>query len=394
MPAFPRLRVAHLLLMTLLYFCSVGFLMQFPRFVLRIGGTPQDVGWLLALGLIPALLLARPVAEWNHRIGGRWPALIGALVAVLSNVLMLSVEHVGLWMYALRMLYAVGHTLIFSTLFAQAAFLTDNPVQRAKVIGWLAVTTQLGNAVGSTLGEITYQASLTTFWLGGAGFALLAGLLGACWTLRPAKVDQVDRKNPEPIGARYRWPPEAWATVGIAMTFAGVTQFLPAFVDHLVASGAAAEPFAASWFITSALLIVAVVRLVGGWFGAVLLRPPVLAVCHAILLLTLLLVPAMHTRQQALLLGIGFGISYGWLYPALSSLAFNRVPAHARAKVAGWLVMAFECGFRLSPIGLGAVITFAGYRAMFFSLAIGYAAVLLIAWSVAKNSNRLAPVRA
>ncbi len=386
MPPLPRWPVLLLLTIAGIYFCSGAFLMQFPRIILGLGGSAQDVGWLLALGLIPALLLAGAVGEWNRRLGGRWPMLIGGLLAALSNALMLTVDQVGIWMLVLRLVFAVGHTMVFGTLFAQAAFLVDHPLQRAKLIGWLAVVIQIGNAAGSALGEAAYYQGATVFWFGAAGIGLVVVVLGVCWTVKPATLPE----QPQLSDVKPSWPGEVWAIAAVGMAFAGVTQFLPAFIDYLGHSGAIAAPFAAAWFITPALLVVALVRLVGGYFAAVLLRPWVLAICHLILLLTLLLVPLMHTLHQAVWLGLAFGLSYGWLYPALSALAFERVPAQERGRMAGWLVAAFEVGFRLSPIGLGALITHAGYGAMFIGLALAYAAVLLSAWGVSSKAGRLA----
>ncbi|RJG01906.1 MFS transporter [Noviherbaspirillum sedimenti] len=387
LPPLPRLRVLHLLAMAGFYFCAGAFLMQFPRIILRFGGSAQDVGWILALGLVPVLCLAGAVGDWNRRRGGRWPLVVGGIFAVLGNVLMLWVEHVGLGMLALRMLFAVGHAMVFGTLFAQAAFLVDHPLQRARLIGWLAVVIQVGNAIGSVLGEMAYLRGMVAFWLGSAGLGLVLVALGACWSFKPAAV-VAPAQAP---AIKLRWPGEIWAIAAVGMAFAGMTQFLPAFIDHLGQSGVVAEPFAAAWFLTPALLVVALVRLAGGYFAAVLLRPWVLAICHFVLLLTMLLVPWMHGPRQAMLLGLAFGLSYGWLYPALSALAFDRVPAQARGRVAGWLVAAFEVGFRLSPIGLGALITLVGYGAMFFGLALAYAAVLLIGWGVTRKSFQFAP---
>lgn len=381
-PPLPRLRVLHLLALAGFYFCSGAFLMQFPRIILQLGGSAQDVGWILALGLIPVLCLASRVGDWNRRRGGRWPIVAGAAMTVLSNTLMIWIEHVGWGMLALRLLYAVGHAMVFGTLFAQAAFLVDHPLQRARLIGWLAVVIQVGNAIGSLLGEAAYLKGSSAFWLGSASLGMLVVTLGACW---PAKPPAMDAAAQAPLAGKLQWPGEVWTIAAVGMAFAGATQFLPAFIDHLGQNGAVAQPFAAAWFLTPALLLVALVRLAGGYFAAVLLRPWVLAVCHLILMLTMLLVPWMHTPQQAVLLGLAFGLSYGWLYPALSALAFDRVPADARGKVAGWLVAAFEVGFRLSPIALGTLITHYGYGTMFVSLVLAYAAVLLIAMYVARK---------
>jgi MFS family permease len=331
------------------------------------------------------------VGDWNRRRGGRWPLTVGAVLTVMSNVLMVWVEQVGAGMLALRMLFAVGHAMVFGTLFAQAAFIADHPLQRAKVIGWLAVVIQVGNAVGSLVGEYAYLKGNSAFWLGSAGLGLVVVALGFCWSVKP---DASEAAPQAALTDKMRWPGEVWTIAAVGMAFAGLTQFLPAFIDHLGRSGAVMQPFAAAWFLTPAMLVVALVRLAGGYFAAVLLRPWVLAVCHLILMLTMLLVPWMHTLQQAVFLGLAFGLSYGWLYPALSALAFDRVPAEARGKVAGWLVAAFEVGFRLSPIALGTFITHYGYGAMFGSLVLAYAVVLLIARHVAAKKVSLAPVGA
>jgi MFS family permease len=380
-PALPRWRVTHLFLMTALYFCSAGFQFQFPRDVLRMGGTAQQAGLLVSLGLIPALLLARSIGEWNRLSGGRWPALLGGLVVILSNVLMLTADHVGGWMVSLRLLFGVGHMLMSITLFAQAAFLVEDPVQRATIIGWQAVMTQLGNAIGGTIGEHAYHYGAAAFWLGSCGFALLAAILAACWTVKPKAALVV---SPNDVPVKFGWPPEVWGIVAIAMAFSGVTQFIPPFVDHLSSTGEII-PFAASWFVTSALLMIALVRLVGSYYASRLLHPAVLKICHGVLLLALLAVPWLHTKYEAVFLGLAFGMAYGWLYPALNALAFNRLPAEARGKVAGWMVTAYEIGFRLSPIGFGTLISYSGYRAMFFGLVMTYCMILLVSWKADKR---------
>ncbi|MBI1890386.1 MAG: MFS transporter [Burkholderiales bacterium] len=389
MPTLPRLRLAHLLAMTGIYFCSVGFMLQFPRYILRMGCSATLVGWLLAIGLIPALLLARPIGEWNRRLGGRWPMVIGGLIALAGNLPMLWLDQFGVAMVVSRIVYAIGHSMFFGSLFAQAAFMVEHPAQRVKVIGWMAVMTQVGNAVGGTLGEMAYQHSNAAYWWGSAAFGLAATVLGACWSLRPQADIDAETKAAD---ARLSWSPEIWATVAVAMAFAGATQFVPAFIDDLVKNGTIEKPFAASWFLTTALLVVASVRLIGGYFAQRLLHPRVLLACHFILLATFVALPWMHTLPVAILLGLAFGLSYGWLYPALSALAFTNVPSEARGVVSGWLMVAFEIGFRLTPIGMGALIAYSGYRAMFIGLALAYVVIVAFGWSVNRRSLQAATV--
>lgn len=386
----PHKRVIHLLLMAALYFCAAAFLMQFPRYILQIGGSAQDAGWLLALGLIPALLMGGMVGDWNRRIGGRVPAALGCALVVASTLAMLAVEHLGVGMVAIRMLYAVGHSMVFVTLFSQAAFMVDHPVQRAKVIGWLAIAVQLGNALGGTLGELAYLRGIQNYWLESAAIASLALIMAAFLPvgLRIPVAPVVSGDS-----ARIAWPVEVWSIAAVGMAFAGLAQFLPTFIDHLGRTGQLEETFVAAWFITPALLVVAAVRLVGGIFAAKLLKPWVLGVCHSLLVATLILVPWLQTREQAIGLALMFGLGYGWLYPALCALAFEGKTPEARGKVAGWLVAAFEVGFRLSPVGLGLMITYFGYHAMFLSLAAAYGLLVLLARGkarIARANGRLA----
>ncbi len=372
-----RIRLAHLLVTGGIYFCATSFLMQFPRYILQIGGDAQDAGWLLALGLVPALLLAAPAGEWNRRHGGRWPALLGTALVAASNLLMLCVPVVGPALFGIRMLYAIGHTLMFATLFTQAALMTSDVVSRVKLIGWLAVVIQVGNAIGGTIGELALLSGVTVYWAGSAGLAMVAGVLGVFFPLRNEPPEQNGNAS---IKTNSAWPAEVWAVAAVGMAFAGLTQFMPTYVEHLGRSGQVAESFAAAWFITPALLVVALVRLAGGYFAARLLRSQVLLACHALLVLTMLLLPHITSLAEALLLSIAFGLSYGWLYPALNGLAFQHTSAEARGRVSGWLINAFEIGFRFSTVGLGALIVNFGYPAMFFGLAGAYIAVLIWGW--------------
>jgi len=377
----PRLRVLQLTALAAIYFCSTAFMMQFPRYVLLIGGSAEDVGWLLALGLPPALLLSGRVGDWNRRIGGRLPAIAGCLLVIVCNLLMLTVDRLDWVMVALRLFYAIGHSIVFATLFTQAALMVDHPVQRAKIIGWLAIAIQLGNAAGGTLGELAYLRGTANYWLENVAIASLALILAALWPNRPAPTSA----PPSVAAGKVRWPGELWSMAAVGIAFAGLLQFLPAFVEYIGRSGQVAEPFIAAWFITPALLVVAGVRLIGGFYAASLLRPQVLIACHLLLLTTLLLVPDMHNREQAVGLALMFGLGYGWLYPALSTLAFSHAPPEARGKVAGWVVAAFEIGYRGSSVGLGLMITHYGYSAMFYSLVAAYCVLLAIAWRQAQR---------
>jgi MFS family permease len=388
--------ITNLFILTGIYFCTGAFTMQFPRYVLKLGGTAQDAGWLIAIGLLPTLFLGPTIGDWVRRVGTRKPIQIGLAIAILANLLMLTVQALGPWLIAIRLIAAFGHTIVFVTVITSAAILVDHPVQRAQVMGWLAVVIQLGNAVGGLVGELAYKAGNVTYWVACAAITvvvLVLSIWSSSQTVTPEKPnDQDAAKTPAHVG----WPAELWALAAVGMAFAGLSQFIPTYIEHLGNTGVLHEIFAAAWFLTPALLIIASVRLVGGYYAARLLRPQVLLACHGLLIATMLLLPWMNSRIEAILFAVMFGLSYGWLYPALSSLSFARVVPEARGRLSGRVVIAFELGYRIGPIGLGALITNAGYPAMFMAMAAGYitllvSGILFTKWSALRLQASVRP---
>ncbi|MGZ5858987.1 MAG: MFS transporter, partial [Burkholderiaceae bacterium] len=353
----PRAALVNLYLVAGLYFCTGAFTMQFPRYILKMGGTAQAAGWLIAIGLLPTLFLGPALGDWVRRIGTRKPIQLGLGLAIVANLLMLSVDSIGPWMIFIRLVAAFGHTIVSVTLITSAAMLVDHPVQRAQVIGWLAVVIQIGNAIGGLVGELAYQAGNFWYWSACAMITFVVVVLSMWSSVRFAAPVETTDQNSQNEVVHVGWPLELWALGAVGMAFAGLSQFMPTYIEYLGKTGALQEVFAAAWFLTPALLVIASVRLVGGYFAAKLLRPSILMTCHGLLLATIILLPWIHSRTEAVILAIFFGLSYGWLYPALSSLAFTRVAAAARGRVSGRLVIAFELGYRLGPIGLGALIT-------------------------------------
>lgn len=394
--SLPRAALINLYLLAGIYFCTGAFTMQFPRYILHMGGTAQAAGWLIAIGLLPTLFLGPALGDWVRRIGTRKPIQIGLGLAIAANLLMLSVDSIGPWMVFIRLVAAFGHTIVSVTLITSAAMLVDHPVQRAQVIGWLAVVIQMGNALGGLVGEVAYQAGNFWYWSSCAMITVVVVVLSIWSSARSAAPVEKNDPNPQNDVSHVGWPLELWALGAVGMAFAGLSQFMPTYIEFLGKSGALHQVFAAAWFLTPALLVIASVRLVGGYYAAKLLRPSVLMTCHGLLLATIILLPWIHSRTEAVILAIMFGLSYGWLYPALSSLAFTRVAASARGRVSGRLVIAFELGYRLGPIGLGALITNAGYPSMFMGLAIGYVAIIAMCtifskWDLLKLKSPINP---
>jgi predicted MFS family arabinose efflux permease len=107
-------------------------------------------------------------------------------------------------------------------------------------------------------------------------------------------------------------------------------------------------------------------------------RSFILRFCHAGLLISLIAIPFISSLTSSILIAIGFGLSYGLIYPSLNAEVLTICPAQHRGKVSGALTLVFETGFRgYAPIA-GSLIVLSGYSALFWTTALIYLAGLFI----------------
>jgi len=74
---------------------------------------------------------------------------------------------------------------------------------------------------------------------------------------------------------------------------------------------------------------------------------------------------AFLTPSTLVLVGVGLGISHGFIYPALSAAGLSEVPSRGRAAFMGWFACAFNAGNALSALTLGPVADQFGYPIIF-----------------------------
>ena len=333
-----------------------------PKFVVtQLLGSPSQVGYVGATSVVAAVL----VSPWCGKVldrGPRRPLLFaGCVLSALGALAFLGVTQVGWYLYAVRALQGAAYTLYFV---AAATYVADlSPASRlGQALGWFGCAGLAMNAVATLIAERIAQ---TYGWNGVFYSAAVAGLLGAVITLFLREPPAKPKRAAGALAARSSLPTSrlvvmlaavaAGAAFGAMFTFTqplalslGDTKMGPLFAGYTVTAlgvrvffGSAADRFGRARVSGLALafysLVVAVTAgLSRGWLGVV---------------------------------GLGFGLAHGALYPSLNALALEGVEREQRGMVGALFNAAFNAGVFIVTFCFGQIAQAYGYRVVFLLVA-------------------------
>jgi len=143
-------------LAVLIFVCfvdAIGFMIivpLLPFYALRLHGTPETVGWLIASFSIAQLLSAPVWGRVSDRYGRRPALLIGLTASTIAFAVFGLADAVWL-LFVSRVVQGAGG----GTTGVAQAYVADTvePKDRARALGWLSATTNLGVALGPVLGS-------------------------------------------------------------------------------------------------------------------------------------------------------------------------------------------------------------------------------------------------
>lgn len=349
-----------------------------PKFVVtQLFGSPSQVGYVGATSVVAAVL----VSPWCGKVldrGPRRPLLFaGCLLSAVAALAFLGVTQVGWYLYAVRALQGASYTLYFV---AAATYVADlSPASRlGQALGWFGCAGLAMNAVATLIAERIAQSH---GWHAVFYSAAAAGLLGAIITLflrepptkpKRAATTLLPTSLPTSRLVVMLAAVAAGAAFGVMFTFTqplalslGDTNMGPLFAGYTVMAlgvrvffGSAADRFGRARVSGLALafysLVVAVTAgLSRGWLGVV---------------------------------GLGFGLAHGALYPSLNALALEGVEREQRGMVGALFNAAFNAGVFLVTFCFGQIAQAYGYRVVFLLVACFSVSGSLLLWAQSRKS--------
>jgi len=333
------------------FFLNFSQLILMPKYILHIGLTPEDVGFVMGAFSITVLAALPVVGFVSRRISNRALFVTGAGLMCFTTPIYVSACDTHALLYALRIVQGIGFSSAFGISAAMVFDIYGESEQRLH-IGILTVCNIITHALGPSLGEylIIHYGYDAYFWVG-ACFGIISFVMGF---FLPGKAKRLKTSS----GSCRRAYPCAAGTTIMGMIFGSVAIFMPPYLETL--SIVDSSPFFIS-FVSGSLLVwfflhryMKNLRDASSWMIAVLFFV-LLPLCSG----------CLDKIHMLVVISVLFGAGYGYLYPTLNTIMLRAIPDKTSAANTVF-VWSFNLGMLIASVGSGLIIDRWGYRIAFF----------------------------
>lgn len=337
-----------------------------PVYLLHIGGSRRDVGYVMAAYTVGAMVM-RPVAgALVDRWGRKKTTVVALLLTVIATTLYRFAGDVPL-LTAVRCFHGLAFGMVGTAIGTMVIDIL--PVGRfSEGIGYFGLTSSFSMAI----------TPMIAFWLihhYGFPILFLAVVILTMLSLSSSLLVQSrhDHAGDAPeIG--LPGPPRSILT-GLmekaALPASGVMFFISVVfgaVMSFIALYAAEQGITnIGPFFTALALVMLVTRPLSGRWADRGGADKILLAAHLAVFFGLVTVGLSHTMGGFILTGALLGTGFGFFIPTLQALAVRYVPVNRRGAATGTYMISIDLGIGLGTILWGHVAETAGYRAMFFA---------------------------
>ena len=345
-------------LSTWMIFLGFYFLLPtLPAYFVKIGGKESDVGWLIGLFTLTAMIV-RPIAgRLADTKGKTWTMFFGGALLAATVVFYWFVKTPA-QLLTLRFFHGIGWGIYLTaavTLIADIA----HPTQRATMTGHYFLANTLAMVVGPWLGTVILaRANNDYLWLFTSTIGLTAVALATIWPLHASAPVVTATTNGRWISPRA-WLP-AITILFAAFTYGGVVSFLPVY----------ASPKQVSIFYCVYALSLGLSRPIGGYIADKVSRRAVVLPCMLLLAASMAALAWKLSTMELVIVAILYGIGFGGAGPALNALLIDRVLPEERGAAMGMYAAGFELGLSVGSVTLGAVLGWKNFQVMWLVAAV------------------------
>ena len=343
---------------------SFGTFFLFPLFITNHGGSKSDIGIIMGVFALSAVLCRPWISDMIDRVGRKRSYTIGCIIMSILPLIYLffrgDLFHFYLPLILVRILHGVGLATCFTASFTYIADIVPEG-RLNEGIGMFGVTGLAGMAIGPVIGEIIIQKfGFSIFFLAATGMATLGLLLHLTV---PESYIHVSHKSSQ-----------SFFSVLIKRKALIVVVLALLFGFGLSASGNFVSPFAReqdlsfiSLYYISYSSAAVLTRLLGGRLadriGENRIIPYALILTGGGLLVLVLLGGNMVLALSGFMSGCG----HGFLFPCLNSMAIREEPVNIRGKITGVFTGGIDAGAFAGSIILGYIGEWMGFRTLFFA---------------------------
>jgi len=333
-------------LSTFTIFTSFYFLLvTLPIYILKIGGSESEIGLIIGVFTISAVLLRPFIGRELDRHGRKKILLAGSLVFLFSMILYdFTTDVISLLL--LRVLHGLGWgaaTTAASTIIADIVPAS----RRGEAMGVFGMASNVAMAIGPALSiMLLNSSSFHTLFAVTSVIAFISLLL-----VLPISEIRVERPK-TPLFSKEALFPSA-IMFAVAVTYGSIVSFLALFAQKQGISNPGI-------FFTLFALTLILVRTFAGKFSDRKGRNFVIV--PGLLLITsgLWVLGAATSLQFFLAAALLYGLGFGIVHPALMALLVDRVSERGRGSAMGTFTAAFDLGIGAGSIIMGLALQSAG----------------------------------
>lgn len=307
-----------------------------------------------------AAIAARPpVGRVMDGRGRRRVILAGGALNVVVCALYLTVDGLGLWLAAVRILHGLAEAMLFSAFFTVAADLVPE-ARRTEGLALFGVSGILPISLGGLLGDaiLAHTAYPTLFGVAAALAAFSFAISLALHDSRPRDDGGEPARGFREAALQADLLPLWFVGTVFSTALAAVFTFVKTFV---LDTGVGSVGLFFSFYSAAGVAL----RLFLGWLPERI--GPKRALWPALGLLALGLAGLALARSPGGVAAAGLlcGFGHGFTFPILSGLVVERARAAERGVALSLFTSLFDCGMLIGGPAFGFVLERSGYGAMY-----------------------------
>ena len=375
----PRRSLLTLFTAGLLFWSSLASLLPtLPLYVQSVGGTKQQIGFVMGAFAIGLLLSRAQLGKIADSRGRKQVLILGASVAAIAPLGYLLAQSIPL-LLLIRAFHGIS-IAAFTT--AYSALVTDlsPPGKRGELIGYMSLVSPIGLAFGPAIGGFVQAwVGYTPLFAMSATFAATA-VFFTCKIAEPnfadlTKSDSLSEDKNSPKYWQMLWNRRvripALVLLLVGLVFGTLSSFMPLFIQETKAN---LNP---GLFYSTAAIASFGMRVVTGRasdkYGRGLFISGGL-ICYA---LSMLLLYLANNSGAFLISALVEGCAGGTVFPMMITLMSDRCEPHERGRLFSLCIGGFDLGIAIAGPTLGFVAEQVGYRNM-FGFAAGLAGLALL----------------
>lgn len=350
---FLRVTVLMFLLMT-----TMTIFMLLPILVERMGGDAVDIGLVMGIMPIGAVISRFFWGKWMDLAGRKKTLLLSTLLNTVVLFLFLTVHSIGFWIIILRLLQGVAMGGYITAVWTIIADISP-PVRLAESLGIFGIAGMVALAVGPWGGELIMNR------FDFEGVFLVSGLISAI-----ALVLSFPLRESRPVATCETIKPSYRRTMGrgvlviLLITFAFAVS-RSAFASFFAEYSRLQQIGSIGLYSIIYSLTTIFFRLIAGKLSDRIGRVRVLTPALIVFGTGIGLIAVIRTLPVFIISAFLCGLGHCFLYPVLNAMVVEKVHSCARGTATGLFINSFDIGIGAGSLIWGVVAQFGNYHLMY-----------------------------